>query len=142
MTSFKLLYSDRTKSGLKLRTVVHKCCNAVLKSENYANPCEVSVTLVGSKEIRALNRQYRGIDRATDVLSFEMDAFMLGDIIISLETAENQAKEYGHSLEREIGFLTVHGMLHLLGYDHLNKSDEDIMFAKQEEILQKLGIKR
>ena len=145
----KLLYNDKAKSGLNFRPLACECCAAVLTFEKYPHPAEVSLTLVSDEEIRALNLQYRKINCPTDVLSFPMgesnpgtNAIMLGDIVISAETAVLQAEMYGHSAKRELAFLTVHGMLHLLGYDHMNKSDEDIMFAKQEQILQKLGIIR
>lgn len=117
---------------------------------------EVSVTFVTDEMIREINREYRGKDSATDVISFAMeemgedepeilgadDTRMLGDIIISLERAKEQAEEYGHTYERELGFLAVHGFLHLLGYDHMNKTDEKEMFGRQEEILATLGITR
>lgn len=125
---------------------------------------EVTLTFVDNEEIRTLNRDYRGIDSATDVLSFamqddgvgELDIIfevesesesipllgMLGDIIISAERALEQSKEYGHSLERELGFLFVHGFLHLLGYDHQDESSERIMIAKQEDVLQQAGLLR
>ncbi|MEF2247252.1 MULTISPECIES: rRNA maturation RNase YbeY [unclassified Paenibacillus] len=125
---------------------------------------EVTLTFVDNEEIRTLNRDYRGIDSATDVLSFamqddgvgELDIIfevesesesipllgMLGDIIISAERALEQSKEYGHSLERELGFLFVHGFLHLLGYDHQDESSERIMIAKQEAVLQQAGLLR
>lgn len=125
---------------------------------------EVSLTFTDDEEIHQLNRDYRGIDRPTDVLSFamqedgvdELDIFfevesedesdpisgMLGDIIISVETAAAQSEEYGHSLEREIGFLFVHGFLHLIGYDHQDDAAEAEMTAKQEAILQQAGLSR
>lgn len=121
---------------------------------------EVALTFVDDAQIHELNRTYRGIDRPTDVLSFPMlevggeelkvtfdeaeDApeEMLGDIIISVERAIAQSEDYGHSLEREIGFLFVHGFLHLLGYDHGDEEEEKVMFAKQELILQKAGLIR
>jgi probable rRNA maturation factor len=125
---------------------------------------EVSLTFTSDEEIHQLNRDYRGIDRPTDVLSFamqedgvdELDIFfevesedesdpisgMLGDIIISVETAAAQSEEYGHSLEREIGFLFVHGFLHLIGYDHQDDAAEAEMTAKQEAILQQAGLSR
>lgn len=117
---------------------------------------EVSVTFVTDEMIREINREYRGKDSATDVISFAMEEMgedepeisgayetrMLGDIIISLERAKEQAEEYGHTYERELGFLAVHGFLHLLGYDHMNKTDEKEMFGRQEEILATLGITR
>jgi len=123
---------------------------------------EVALTFVDDARIHELNREYRGIDRPTDVLSFAMlegdepdivfddpedgnsDPLsgMLGDIVISLERAKAQSEEYGHSLEREIGFLFVHGFLHLLGYDHQTPEEEAVMFAKQEEILRRAGLTR
>ena len=105
---------------------------------SHMTEAEVSVMIVCDKEIQELNLQYRGMDKPTDVLSFPMeDEEYLGDIVISLPRARAQAEEYGHSIEREIAFLTAHSMLHLMGYDH-----EDEMFAKQEEILNELGYKR
>jgi probable rRNA maturation factor len=142
MTNFKLSYSDQTKSGLNLRPLILKCCRAVLRREGYTSDCEVSVTLVHDPQIQELNREYRGIDAPTDVLSFEMGGELLGDVIISLDTATRQARRYEHSSEREIAFLTVHGLLHLLGYNHERKSDEREMLAKQEEVLDGLGITR
>ncbi len=127
---------------------------AVLSYEKFSDNCEISVTIVDNEEIHALNLKYRGIDRPTDVLSFPLIDFTkeklpsdgskiyLGDIVISIEKAEEQAKEYGHSLNREIGFLTAHSMLHLLGYDHMVPEEESIMFGKQEEILEKMGLRR
>jgi probable rRNA maturation factor len=124
---------------------------------------EVALTFVDDARIRELNRDYRGIDRPTDVLSFALRddggepdivfdeledgaadpvSGMLGDIVISLERAKAQSEEYGHSLEREIGFLFVHGFLHLLGYDHRTAEEEAVMFAKQEEILRLAGLSR
>lgn len=123
----------------------------------------VSLSFVDDETIHQLNKQYRGIDQPTDVLSFAMEEssddemmiqmdpndledslleHLIGDIIISIPTAKEQSVEYGHSLEREIGFLFVHGFLHLLGYDHQEEASEDIMFAKQEDILQKAGLIR
>ena len=109
-----------------------------------------------NEEIHQINKQFRGIDRPTDVLSFPQLTFeegeimdrnekgevVLGDIIISLERAREQAEEYGHSLKREIAFLTAHSMLHLLGYDHMEPEEEKEMFAKQKEILELAGIPR
>lgn len=107
----------------------------------------VSVLITDDEYIRELNRQYREKDSSTDVLSFplydeegELDADELGDIVISLERAAAQAEEYGHSIEREVAFLTAHSMLHLMGYDH--EEGEDEMFSKQEEILKQLDIRR
>lgn len=109
----------------------------------------VSVLICDDEEIHTLNKNFRGIDRPTDVLSFPMydddgnlDEDELGDIVISLERAKEQSIEYGHSLEREIAFLTAHSMLHLFGYDHIEEDEQKEMFRKQEEILCKLGLTR
>lgn len=143
------------KVPVGIRLLIRKCCTAVLVNENFIENAEVSVSFVDNKKIQELNSQFRQIDRSTDVLSFplgengvydfnnETESYMLGDIVISLETAEYQAHIYGHSLEREIGFLTVHSMLHLLGYDHeSSKRDAIVMRDKEENILEKLGISR
>ncbi|MDN3426852.1 rRNA maturation RNase YbeY [Microbacterium sp. APC 3898] len=117
---------------------------------------EVSVTFVTNEMIRDINREYRGKDQPTDVISFAMEELgegetaiigspeprMLGDIIISLDRTKEQAADYGHSFERELGFLAIHGFLHLLGYDHMTEEDEKKMFSRQEEILVSLGITR
>lgn len=112
---------------------------------------DVCVLITDAEEIQSLNRTYRKIDRVTDVLTFpawEGEAILcpkdeyLGDIAICYERAVEQAEEYNHSLERELAFLAVHGSLHLMGYDHMTKEDEAAMFAKQEEILQLLGLTR
>ena len=111
-----------------------------------------NVIFVDSDKIRELNKTYRNIDRETDVISFALEdgeaninfefGRLLGDIYICVPKMKAQAKEYGHSIAREMGFLTVHGLLHLLGYDHMTKEEEKIMFAKQEEILNAYGLKR
>lgn len=112
---------------------------------------EFSIIIVDNKRIHEINKEYRGIDRPTDVISFaledsegvELENYrILGDIYISIDKVKEQAKEYGHSEKREIAFLTVHGFLHLLGYDHMEKEEEKIMFSKQEEILNGFGITR
>lgn len=124
--------------------LIKKAVEGTLEYEGVESNCEVSVTFTDNENIRELNREYRNIDRATDVLSFPMDEegdeVVLGDIVISLARAKEQAEEYGHSLEREISFLCVHSVLHLLGYDHeTGEEDEKEMFGKQEEILNKIG---
>ncbi|MED3661527.1 rRNA maturation RNase YbeY [Ureibacillus sp. FSL K6-8385] len=124
------------------------------KLENVGE-AEVSVTFVTNEKIREINRDYRGKDQPTDVISFALEEMgegeieivgdmprVLGDIIISVERTREQAEEYGHSFERELGFLAVHGFLHLLGYDHMTKEEEKIMFGKQEEILSSFGLGR
>ena len=138
-----------------VRLLVRRCCNAVLTFEDFNEPAEISVTFVDDERIHELNREYRNVDRSTDVLSFppgengvydknpENGACLLGDIVISVETAVRQAETYGHSLQREIGFLTVHSMLHLLGYDHVNGGIEEVrMREKEEHVLTELGLKR
>jgi len=111
--------------------------------------CEVSISFVDSDEIKVLNRDYRGKDEATDVLSFPVSEELamgpdisLGDIVICMDVAKAQAEEYRHTLERELAFLVVHGMLHLLGYDHETPEDDAEMCAAQDEILGKLSISR
>lgn len=140
-------------TGIKL--LIRRCCQAVLTHEKFAKPAEVSVSFVSNKEIQRLNKFYRNKNEVTDVLSFplgengvydknnETGTLMLGDIVISLDTAMKQSSMYGHSLEREIGFLTVHSTLHLLGYDH-EKSPlaERKMRETEEVILDSLGISR
>ena len=138
-----------------VRLLVRRCCNAVLTYEGFSEPAEISVTFVDDERIHELNKMHRDVDRSTDVLSFplgedgvydknpENGACLLGDIVISVETAVRQAYTYGHSLQREIGFLTVHSMLHLLGYDHVNGGIEAVhMREKEERVLTELGLKR
>ncbi|HEX7056944.1 MAG TPA: rRNA maturation RNase YbeY [Bacilli bacterium] len=140
--------------------MLHKLLGTAGKKEGIAEG-EVALTFVDDAKIRALNKEYRGLDKATDVLSFPMleskeeepeifyDAKeadtlpeLLGDIVISVPRAQAQSEEYGHSLEREIGFLFVHGFLHLLGYDHQDEASEKAMFTLQEEILREAGVAR
>ena len=110
-----------------------------------------SVIIVDNKKIHEINKEYRNIDRETDVISFALEddknitdspIRVLGDIYISIDKAKQQANEYGHSLKRELCFLATHGFLHLLGYDHMKKEDEDIMFPLQEKILNEYGVGR
>ena len=109
-----------------------------------------NVIIVDNEYIHRLNKDYRNIDRETDVITFALeddktfnpDIRILGDVYISIDKAKSQSIEYGHSLLRELCFLAVHGMLHLLGYDHMKKEEEEIMFKLQEEILDEMGIKR
>ena len=139
----------------KLKMLVRRAVEATLDYEQYENPIEVSVTFTDNEGIRELNRKFRNIDRATDVLSFPLFDYtgeseeppvdelvgMLGDIVISLEQAKKQAEEFGHSFERAAAFLTVHSMLHLLGYDHeAGKEEEADMRRRQREILDRMGL--
>lgn len=136
-----------------LRALVRRAIKATLAYEKFEAKAEVSVTFTDNEGIHALNLAHRGIDRATDVLSFPLfdgedydtdgDAVLLGDIVLSLERAGEQALEYRHSFEREVAFLTVHSTLHLLGYDHeTSKEDEEEMFARQDAILIGMGLTR
>lgn len=112
------------------------------ESEGVTNK-EVAVSFVDNERIRRLNKQFRQIDKPTDVLSFPLgEEDMLGDIIISIPKAKEQARAYNHSFERELGFLTVHGFLHLLGYDHQSTAEEKEMFERQERILKQVGLTR
>lgn len=138
-----------------VRMLIRRCCNAVLVNENFEGSAEISVRFVDDEIIHELNREYRHVDRSTDVLSFPLGengvydinhdtgAKILGDIVISMQHAVMQADLYGHSLQREIAFLTVHSMLHLLGYDHEVEGLERVrMREKEEAVLTQLGLKR
>jgi probable rRNA maturation factor len=147
---------NAVKIPVGIRLLIRRCCQAVLTTEGFGKDADVSVTFVSNQEIRNLNKTYRNKDAETDVLSFpltsedgteeknaETGAILLGDVVISLEMAVKQAQMFGHSLEREVGFLTVHSMLHLLGYDHeTSPLDDRIMREKEESVLEKLGISR
>ena len=138
-----------------LRILIRRSCNAVLDFEHFDGPAEISVTFVDNNRIHELNKEYRNKDSATDVLSFPLGengeydknldtgALLLGDIVINVSRAVEQAEMYNHSLQREIGFLTVHSMLHLLGYDHENGGlEQSRMRSKEETVLTKIGLKR
>ena len=158
MNTVKVIISNDQKaakipSGIRL--LIRRCCHAVIEEEGFDSSAEVSVRFVDNETIHELNKQYRNIDRPTDVLSFPLGengnydtnldtgAKLLGDIVISVPKAMEQAEEYNHSLEREIGFLTVHSMLHLLGYDHEVGGMEEVrMREKEETVLTKIGLKR
>ena len=132
--------------------LMRRCTHAVLKLEDFTGSAEVNITFVSNEEIRMLNKQYRNIDAETDVLSFgmandrnydinpETGAQMLGDVVISIEKAMAQAKKYDHSLQREVGYLTAHSILHLLGYDHQNNIDRLYMREKEERVMSQLGL--
>lgn len=137
--------------GTKL--LVRKACIATLIEENFSDNAEVDVTFVDDEQIKEYNKQFRNINKSTDVLSFplgedgiydtnpETGNKMLGDVVISIDHALAQADLFGHGLRREIGYLTVHSMLHLLGYDHVNGGmEKTIMREKEETILKKLGL--
>ena len=138
-----------------IRLLIRRCCLASLVSEGIEADTEISVTFVDNARIRELNREFRGIDKETDVLSFPLlekeelktiDPTLplaLGDIVISVEKAMEQAESFGHSIEREISFLTVHSMFHLLGYDHVDGGLAAVQMREKEEgVLAKLGLSR
>ena len=138
-----------------VRLLIRRCCHAVLELEGFEGSAEVDVSLVDNPRIHEINLQQRNIDAPTDVLSFPLGedgaydqnpatgAYMLGDIVISMPTAVRQAKMYGHSLSREVAYLSVHSMLHLLGYDHETGNMEYLrMREKEEDILKRLGLPR
>lgn len=123
------------------------------EQERIEEDAELSVTFVDKHEIQKINRMYRDKDKVTDVISFALEEDepeiigldiprVLGDIIICTDVAEEQANAYGHSFERELGFLALHGFLHLLGYDHMNEEDEKEMFGRQDTILNAYGLTR
>ena len=138
----------------KQKMLLREAVKSTLKYEGFGNDVQISVTFVDDEGIRAINKSYRNIDKATDVLSFPLTDFeggeepptdepevALGDIVISLERARAQAAEFGHSYDREIAFLTVHSMLHLLGYDHIDsEEDEREMRTRQSAILEEMGL--
>ncbi len=138
-----------------VRMLIRRCCHAVLELEGFEGSAEVDVSLVDNEQIHAINLEQRQIDAPTDVLSFPLGengeydqnpatgAYMLGDIVISLERAQAQAEEYGHTFQREVGYLTVHSMLHLLGYDHVEGGLEAVrMREKEEAVMLSIGLPR
>ena len=142
---------NQTEKEITELDIVLKVLDSALKKENLDN-VSFNLIIVDNEYIHELNRDYRNIDRETDVITFALededsiilpnDERVLGDIYISIDKAESQALEYGHSLLRELSFLAVHGFYHLLGYDHMTEEDEKVMFAKQEEVLEEYGISR
>lgn len=158
-----ILYNRQKKKKIESETLnlIKKAVKLCAQLEGFPYPWEVYITLTDDNAIHEINREFRQMDRPTDVLSFplleyndrvpiilpgdidpETDRISLGDIIISVERAEAQANDYGHSFDREIVFLAVHGMLHLLGHDHMNKEEEAIMIERQRAVLEEIGLKR
>lgn len=145
---------DKLRISEELKKLLTAGLNVVARLHKLPVQTEVDITIVDDAEIHTLNRDYRNVDRSTDVLSFALDEeseeepelvggpeeHLLGDIIISAETAARQAEEFGHGLEREIVYLAVHGLLHLLGYDHMNDADKAVMRAKEEEALREIRL--
>lgn len=153
------------KLNIPYRKIIEDSINLSLDFEKVPYECEISVTIVDDERIHEINKKFREIDRSTDVLSFPLNEFekaadwqnfdedkasfnydtgelMLGDIILSAEHIIKQANEYGHTRKRELAFLVIHSILHLLGYDHMTKEDEEKMFSKQRQILDLGGYKR
>jgi len=153
-----LLIDNRTDFELtdEIKEMLERVCLKSLQYEEFNEDCEISLSIVTNDEIHDINKQFRNIDSPTDVLSFPQLTFeegeeadvnengeiVLGDIIISIDRAKEQAEEYGHSLKRELAFLSVHSMLHLMGYDHMVPEEEEDMFRRQKEILIEAGIPR
>lgn len=159
----KLLWQIDTEVRPAWLSLMQTAADCALLTEGVTRPCAVSIRLCGDEEIHEINREYRGVDRATDVLSFptvtypagvtagqadrllrrelddELDACMLGDLILSVPHVLAQAEEYGHSPEREAAYLIVHGLCHLMGYDHIEEEDKRRMRAMEEKILSAIG---
>lgn len=147
---------ETTKVSEGAEKLVEGVLQFAAQKEGIEEGSELSVTFVDNNRIREINKEYRGKDAPTDVISFAMEEMgedeleiigaeiprVLGDIIISIEKTKEQAEDYGHSFDRELGFLALHGLLHLLGYDHMSKDDEKEMFSKQKEILEQYGLTR
>ncbi|PLS15192.1 rRNA maturation RNase YbeY [Bacillus sp. M6-12] len=154
---FDIDFIDETNEVSEQETsMIEKLLQFAAAREGIEEDCELSVTFTDNNRIRQINKEYRDKDAATDVISFALEEMgeeevgivgadmprMLGDIIISVERTKEQAEEYGHSFERELGFLALHGFLHLLGYDHMEEQDEKVMFTKQKVILTEYGLTR
>ena len=166
-----MLYTDNRQNSIEvtddLINIINEVCDVELKDEEVTIPYQISLLFVDNNEIREINNETRGIDKVTDVLSFPMldypenmvfknvyknkkfneiyldgEELVLGDMVLSLERAKEQSIEYNHSFEREVCYLVVHSILHLLGYDHMNDEDKAKMRTREEEILGKLNIKR
>lgn len=148
-----LLIANDTNEDLDLdiiRKKAEKTITEVLRVENISENVEVSLSIVDKETIHKLNKDYRNVDRETDVLSFPLDEegfdnegnplILLGDIVICLDVAEDQAADFGHSLEREIMYLICHSTLHLLGYDHIEEDDKKVMRSKEKEVMKNLGV--
>ncbi|MBQ4571535.1 MAG: rRNA maturation RNase YbeY [Bacilli bacterium] len=144
------LYGDVKKFDFSVRKVISSVLRTVKKIESLNTEHIMSIILVDNKKIHEINLEYRNIDRPTDVISFAaIDSssnrelgYELGDIYISIDKVYEQAEAYNHSVMREFAFLVTHGILHLLGYDHIEYDEEQVMFKKQDEVLSILGIKR
>ena len=144
--------ANNTSEGLDLNPIREKAEKSileVLRTEDFTENVEVSLSIVGRDEIHDLNKNYRGVDRETDVLSFPLEEeinmdgevlVLLGDIVICLDIAKDQAKDFGHSLERELMYLICHSTLHLLGYDHIEDGEKKVMRKREKEVMRNLGV--
>lgn len=147
----KVIFNNLTEENVEEESLLEEVLMFAMKKEKLEDT-SFDVIFVDNSYIHELNKNYRNIDRETDVITFALEdddtiingsgERMLGDIYISLDKAHSQAKEYGHSFKRELSFLAIHGFYHLLGYDHMTEEEEKIMFGKQEEVLQEFGIKK
>lgn len=158
MEKIKVVIENKQKTvkiPTGIRLLMRRCCHAVLELEHFEGSAEVDISIVDNAEIQEINRAHRQVDAVTDVLSFplgengkydtnpETGAQLLGDIVLSMEKAVEQAEQYGHTLQREVGFLTVHSMLHLLGYDHVDGGLEAVrMREKEEAVMISVGLPR
>ncbi|MDU6182806.1 MAG: rRNA maturation RNase YbeY [Anaerococcus vaginalis] len=151
----KLIINNETNEDINIKNHLEKVIREVLNVEKVdQEKCEISLSFVDEEKIRQLNKDFRSIDRVTDVLSFPIEDFfnedrenilekpylMLGDVVICLDVARKQADELGHSFEREIMYLTCHSIFHLLGYDHIEDDDKKIMRSKEKEVMKNLGV--
>ncbi len=158
MEKIKVVIENKQKTvkiPTGIRLLMRRCCHAVLELEGFEGSAQVDISIVDNDQIRAINNEQRKIDAVTDVLSFPLGengvydvnpangAYMLGDVVLSIERAVEQAKQYGHSLQREVGYLTVHSVLHLLGYDHVNGGLEAVRMREREEaVMASVGLPR
>ena len=158
MEKIKVVIENKQKTvkiPTGIRLLMRRCCHAVLELEGFEGSAQVDISIVDNDQIRAINNEQRKIDAVTDVLSFPLGengvydvnpangAYMLGDMVLSIERAVEQAKQYGHSLQREVGYLTVHSVLHLLGYDHVNGGLEAVRMREREEaVMASVGLPR
>ncbi|MBQ8753315.1 MAG: rRNA maturation RNase YbeY [Clostridia bacterium] len=158
MEKIKVVIDNKQKTvkvPTGIRLLMRRCCHAVLQLEGFEGSAQVDISIVDNEQIRTINKEHRQIDSATDVLSFPLGennvydidpatgAKLLGDIVLSIEQAGIQAERYGHSLQREVGYLTVHSMLHLLGYDHVGGGLPAVRMREREEaVMMQVGLPR
>ncbi|WP_297281914.1 rRNA maturation RNase YbeY [uncultured Anaerococcus sp.] len=143
-----LIITNQTEQNIDMDDKLEDVIKTVLQTEGLSLAYEVSISFVDKDEIHRLNKEYRGVDRPTDVLSFPMDEdffiegvdTMLGDIVICMDIAKEQADDFGHSLDREIMYLTAHSCLHLLGYDHMEQEEKLAMRSREKEVMKSLGV--